>query len=174
MKANGKTKFDLSWTRVEGATRYLVYRKSSRVGWNKVLTLGGDVTTYTTSSMVPNTYTFMIKAARYDSSERTQTNGSNACEGITVFDAPQVKVAKASATSAKVSWEAVEGVTYYEVYRAVDNGVYEKVKTTTALNYTSKSLKKGKTYQFKVKAYRTYNYGKVYTDFSKVGSYTVK
>ena len=174
MKANGKTKFDLSWTRVEGATRYLVYRKSSSEGWKKILTLGGDVTTYTTSSMVPNTYTFMIKAARYDSSERTQTNGSNACEGITVFDAPQVKVAKASATSAKVSWEAVEGVTYYEVYRAVDNGVYEKVKTTTALNYTSKSLKKGKTYQFKVKAYRTYNYGKVYTDFSKVGSYTVK
>ena len=51
MKANGKTKFDLSWTRVEGATRYLVYRKSSSEGWKKILTLGGDVTSYTTSSM---------------------------------------------------------------------------------------------------------------------------
>ena len=175
MKANGKTKFDLSWTKVDGATRYLVYRKSATEGWKKILTLGGSVTTYTTSSMVPNTYTFMIKAARYDSKDRTQTNGSNTCEGTSVFTKPVITVTKASSTSAKIAWKAVEGVKYYEVYRATSkSGTYSKLKTTTELSFTNKSLKAGKTYYYKVRAYRTYNNAKVYTSYSKVVSYTVK
>ena len=172
MKANGKTKFDLSWTKVAGATRYLVYRKSETEGWKKILTLGGDVTTYTTSSMVPNTYTYMIKAARYDSKDRTQTNGSNTCTGTSVFSKPVITVTKASSTTAKISWKAVEGVKYYEVYRATSkSGTYSKIKTTTALSFTNKSLKAGKSYFYKVRAYRTYNNGKVYTSYSKVVEY---
>ena len=172
MKANGKTKFDLSWTKVAGATRYLVYRKSETEGWKKILTLGGDVTTYTTSSMVPNTYTYMIKAARYDSKERTQTNGSNTCTGTSVFSKPVITVTKASSTTAKISWKAVEGVKYYEVYRATSkSGTYSKIKTTENLSFTNKSLKAGKSYFYKVRAYRTYNNGKVYTSYSKVVEY---
>ena len=172
MKANGKTKFDLSWTKVAGATRYLVYRKSETEGWKKILTLGGDVTTYTTSSMVPNTYTYMIKAARYDSKERTQTNGSNTCTGTSVFSKPVITVTKASSTTAKISWKAVEGVKYYEVYRATSkSGTYSKIKTTENLSFTNKSLKAGKSYFYKVRAYRTYNNGKVYTSYSKVVQY---
>ena len=173
---NGLTKFDLSWTKVDGATRYLIYRKSSTAGWKKVLTLGGDVTTYTTSSLVPDSYSFMVKAARYDSKDRTQTNGSNEVEGISVFSQPSVKVAAASATSAKISWDAVEGCKYYEVYRATSkDGTYTKVRTLeNETSYTNKSLKSGKTYYYMVKAYRTYNNAKVYAPDSKVVAYKVK
>ena len=172
MKANGKTKFDLSWTRVEGATRYLVYRKSSSEGWKKILTLGGDVTTYTTSSMVPNTYTFMIKAARYDSSERTQTNGSNVVSGTTSFEKPIVNVKRRTANSVELSWDQVEGAVYYEVYRATQqNGTYHKIITTKATNYVNSSLSKGKTYYYKVRGYRSYHNQKVYSAFSEVKSY---
>ena len=172
MKANGKTKFDLSWTRVEGATRYLVYRKSSSEGWKKILTLGGDVTTYTTSSMVPNTYTFMIKAARYDSSERTQTNGSNVVSGTISFEKPIVNVKRRTSNSVELSWNQVEGVVYYEVYRATQqNGTYHKLITTKATNYVNSSLSKGKTYYYKVRGYRSYHNQKVYSAFSEVKSY---
>ena len=173
---NGLTKFDLSWTKVDGATRYLIYRKSTTAGWKRVLTLGGDVTTYTTSSLVPDTYSFMVKAARYDSKDRTQTNGSNEVEGISVFSQPVVKVAAASATSAKISWNAVEGCKYYEVYRATSkDGTYTKVRTLeNETTYTNKSLKSGKTYYYMVKAYRTYNDAKVYAPDSKVVAYKVK
>ena len=171
----GNTKFDLSWTKVDGATRYLVYRKSTTEGWKKVLTLGGDVTNYTTSSMVPNTYTFMIKAARYDSKDRTQTNGSNTCEGTTIFTKPVVTVKKASSTSATISWDVVEGCKYYELYRATSkDGTYSKLRTSTELSYTNNSLKAGKTYYYKVKAYRTYNNAKVYAPESDVVVYKVK
>ncbi|MEE0830648.1 MAG: hypothetical protein UIM26_04195, partial [Longicatena sp.] len=171
-KVNGKTKFDLSWTRVEGATRYLVYRKSSSEGWKKILTLGGDVTTYTTSSMLPNTYTFMIKAARYDSSERTQTNGSNVVSGTTSFEKPIVNVKRRTANSVELSWNQVEGVVYYEIYRATQqNGTYHKLVTTKATNYVNSSLSKGKTYYYKVRGYRSDHNQKVYSAFSEVKSY---
>ena len=172
---NGTTKFDLSWTKVDGATRYLVYRKSTTAGWKKVLTLGGDETTYTTSSMVPDTYSFMIKAARYDSKDRTQTNGSNAVEGTAEFAQPVISVAKASSTSATISWDAVEGCKYYEVYRATSaEGTFSKIKTTTALSFTNKSLKAGKSYYYMVAGYRTYNNEKVYSPDSEIVVYKAK
>ena len=172
MKANGKTKFELSWTKVEGATRYLVYRKSNTEGWKKVLTLGGDVTTYTTSSMVPNTYTYMIKAARYDSKERTQTNGSNEVSGTSTFEKPIVNVKRRTSNSVELSWNQVEGVVYYEIYRATQqNGTYHKLITTKATNYVNSSLSKGKTYYYKVRGYRSYHNQKVYSTFSEVKSY---
>lgn len=175
LKANGQTKFDLSWTKVKGATRYLVYRKSNSEGWKKILTLGGDVTTYTTSSMVPNTYTFMIKAARYDSKERVQTNGSNTQSGTSSYAKPVITLSKASTTSLKISWKAIEGIKYYELYRSTSSkGTYRKIKTLTTTSYTNKSLTKGKTYYYKVRGYRSYNDQKVYTSYSTVKSYTVK
>ena len=67
-------------------------------------------------------------------------------------------------------WEKMEGVTHYEVYRAT-TGKYTKLKTTSAVSYTAKSLTKGKKYYFKVRGYKTYKSGdnisyKVYTPYS--------
>lgn len=172
IKANGNTKFDLSWTAVKGATRYLIYRKSTTAAWKKVLTLGGDEFNYTTSSMVPDTYTFMVKAARYDSVDRVQTNGSNTVSGTSVFTKPVITVQQEGSNTAKVSWEAVEGVKYYEVYRATkQDGTYSKLKTTTATSYETSKLTSGKTYYFKVRGYRSVDGTKVYTEDSDVKSY---
>ena len=61
------------------------------------------------------------------------------------------------------------------------NGKYKKVKTITkgsTVKYTKTGLKQGKTYYFKVKAYRKVSNKKVYSSYSKVKSakikYTVK
>lgn len=47
-------------------------------------------------------------------------------------------------------------------------GKYKKIGDTKKLNLTKKSLKKGKTYYFKVRAYKTLNKKKTY------GAYSVK
>lgn len=171
VKKASSTKFKLNWTAVEGATRYLVYRKSTTAGWKKVLTLGGDDFTYTTASMVPDTYTFMIKAGRYDSVERTQTNGSNAASGKAYYDDIELSTSKASSTSIKLSWKAVEGIKSYEVYRSTSKtGTYKKIKTLTTTSYTDKSLTKGKTYFYKIRGYRSVNNPQTYTEYSTVKS----
>ena len=60
----------------------------------------------------------------------------------------------------------------YEVYRATSlTGKYTKVKTITnnsTLSYTNKSLSRGKTYYYKVRAYRIVNGTKKYSSYSTV------
>ena len=167
------SKFKLNWTAIDGATRYIVYRKRNDDSFKKVLTLGAKDLEYTTAEMPNGNYQFIIKAGRYDSKDRVMTDSSNTVEGSVEKVAPAVTL-KAGTKSVKVSWKKVEGVTHYQVYRATSKtGKYTKLTTTTATSYTSKSLKTGKEYFFKVRGYKQYKSGdtikyNVYTPYSSV------
>ena len=86
----------------------------------------------------------------------------------------------AGSQSATITWDKVEGVTHYQVYRATsENGKYTKLRNTKELSYNAKSLKKGKTYYFKVRGYKQYKSSDVdkyivYTPYSIVQSVIVK
>ncbi len=91
---------------------------------------------------------------------------------VTPATPASLTVGKASATSAKCTWKAVLGASGYEIYFATsEKGTYEKAGSTTKeLKFTKKSLKAGKKYFFKVRAYKTVSGKKVYGKFSKVKS----
>ena len=72
--------FCLTWNKIQGATRYIIYRKKAGGNYQKVLTLG-DVNTYTSSTMKKGTYYYSVRAARYDSIERVMTSPSNEVMG---------------------------------------------------------------------------------------------
>lgn len=74
---------------------------------------------------------------------------------VTKINAPAVRyVKKSGSTSVKLGWRAPYGASSYKVYRATSkNGTYKCVKTTSMLYCTDKSLTKGKTYYYKIKAY---------------------
>jgi hypothetical protein len=71
----------------------------------------------------------------------------------------------------------VTGATGYEIYMSTKKSSgYKKVKTVTSaktVKYTKSSLKKGKTYYFKVRTYRTVNGKKVYSAYSSIKSVKV-
>ena len=77
---------------------------------------------------------------------------------------------KAGAGKATISWKKISGALGYRVYMATSkNGKYTKVKDITkgsTVKYTKSSLKKGKTYYFKVRAYRTVDKKNVYSSYS--------
>ena len=172
-------KFKLSWNAIDGATRYIVYRKRNDDKMKKVLTLGSKDLEYTTAEMPHGDYQFILKAGRYDSKDRVMTGSSNTVKGSVEELAPTVKLT-AGSKSVKVAWSKMEGVTHYQVYRATSStGKYTKLITTTSTSYTSKSLSKGKKYFFKVRGYKTYKSGDdlkytVYTPYSTVKSATAK
>ena len=169
------TRFALSWTTIEGATRYIIYRKAEGGSYSKVLTLGGTATSYTTNSLTPNKYYFIVKAARYDSTDRVMTNGSNVVEGASVFDKPVVRVSKESDSTALISWDKVEGVNGYEVYRKTGSqSSYKKLKTLKECSYISKSLKMNKTYYYKVRGFKNVGDTKVYTVYSTAKTLRMK
>ena len=98
--------------------------------------------------------------------------------GITVKKAevkPAKPVVKATAKKGKatVKWAKVENADKYVVYRAVKkNGKYTKKITTAKTSYTDKSVKKGKTYYYKVKAYNADT--KTYSKYSAVKAVKIK
>lgn len=69
----------------------------------------------------------------------------------------------------KVSWKKTKGATGYQVqYKLKSAKTYKTLKNTTALKVTSKKLKKGKKYQFKIRTYKNVNGTKVYGKWSPV------
>ena len=76
-----------------------------------------------------------------------------------------VKATKKSSTSIKISWNKVSNASGYYIYRSTSkSGTYSKVATVSkgsTVSYTNKSLTKGKTYYYKVVAYRKTSNGNV-------------
>ena len=161
---NGEHKFDLSWNKIDGATRYIIYRKNGDDEWKKVLTLGKDATTYTSKTMAAGTYAYQVKAARYDSIDRVMSEGSNIVEGIVeaALLKPSDVTLETQGTTMTLTWNKVEGMRGYEIYRSKDGGVFRHIKTTTSTTLTNTSLKAGSTYTYKIRAYTTVNGEKVY------------
>lgn len=92
---------------------------------------------------------------------------------ITVKTAsPETKISKLTAGKGSVSltWKKAAGAEYYQIYRAASkNGTYSKIKTVkgNVLTYKNTGLKKGKSYYYKVRAYRVGTDGKkIYSKFS--------
>ena len=75
-----------------------------------------------------------------------------------------------------LNWTKIsKNTTAYEIYMSTSkNGAYNLVGTTTNKNYTKGSLTKGKTYYFKVRAYRTVDNTKIYSSYSSVKSIVCK
>ena len=169
------TRFTLSWTTIEGATRYIIYRKAEGGSYQKVLTLGGTDTSYTTSSLAPNKYYFIVKAARYDSKDRVMTNKSNEVSGTSVYAKPVLKVSKTSDTTALLTWDEIEGVSNYEVYRKSSSQTsYKKLKTIKSCSYVSKSLKNNETYYYKVRGFKKVGEVTFYTPYSSAKTLRMK
>ena len=147
--STGKVK--LTWNKVLGAEKYVVYRATSKSGtYKKMFTTTG--TSYTnTSAKAGTTYYYKVKAICAGN-----TDGNSAYSNIVTrccdFARPTVKITT-SKGDPKLSWAKVDGATKYIVYRATSKtGTYSELTTTTKVSYTDKKAKAGKTYYYKVKA----------------------
>ena len=88
-----------------------------------------------------------------------------------------VKAKNLKGKKAQVSWKKVDGASGYTVYRAAGKGSYKAVKTVKSgktVKFTNKSLKKGTTYKYKVKAHRTVKGKKIYGSYSSAASVKIK
>ena len=67
-----------------------------------------------------------------------------------------------------IEWSEVKGAAGYKVYRASSaDGKYKKVVTTKSTSGVNKSVKKGKKYFYKVKAYKKSKGKKIYGEYSE-------
>ena len=160
----------LTWKKVTGATGYRVYQYNSRTGKYKTLkTLTG--TSYTVKNLkAGTTYKFAVKAYTKADGETLWAASSKTLTTATKPATPTVKVTAGSG-KATLSWSKVTGATGYVIYMEDSFGDFEKVTSTTKTSYTKKSLKKGKTYKFRIKAYKKVDGKYIYSGYK---TYSVK
>ena len=143
----------ISWTAVDGAKQYDVYRAGTRNGSYKLLGTT-DKLSYTDNTASTG-YIYFYKVVAV-SKVRTSAN-SEASTVISAVSRCAQTVAKSSfnSTTGKpvISWTAVSGAKQYEVYRAgTRNGSYKLLGTTDKLSYTDNTASTGYTYFYKVVA----------------------
>lgn len=77
--------------------------------------------------------------------------------------------------TATLSWKKTTGATGYQVsYATSKKGRYQSAGSSTSLSFIQKNLKKGKTYYFKVRAYKTILNTRQYGAYSAIKSVKIK
>ena len=88
------------------------------------------------------------------------------------------KLKNSKGKKAVLTWKKDTSVTGYEIYCSTKKSSGYKLETTITKNkttsYTDKKLTKGRTYYYKVRAYKKVNGKKIYGSYSGVKSVTIK
>ena len=91
--------------------------------------------------------------------------------------APKINTAKNSAkNTAYLAWDSIYGVDGYEIYSSAQKSSGYKLyyRTTKGYSYNALTMKRGKTYYFKVRAYKVVDGKKYYSSFSKCKAIKIK
>ena len=154
----------LSWKKGEtGVSGYVIYRSDSKDGtYKKIKTINDRETTSWKNGKltIGKTYYYKIKAFAANNDKNYYGSASSAVKSVPSVLAPKIESVKITeVTKAKITWTKVSDAHGYAVYRSDSkDGTYKKIKTVNSgktLSYTATGLKNGKTYYFKVRAYRT-------------------
>lgn len=81
----------------------------------------------------------------------------------------KLRKTKVSSRSVRLKWRKTKGASGYQIYRATSRkGTFHKIATTRKNNLINKKLKPGKTYFYKVRAFRSIKKKKIVGRFSAV------
>jgi fibronectin type 3 domain-containing protein len=170
-KYKSSTAIALSWDKVARATGYQIYRLNTKTRkYEKIATVkGASTVTYKNSGLSGGKeYTYQVRAYKSYDGENYYGSFSDAAAGTT--GPAKVGSLKLTTKSGAVTlkWSKVSGATGYQIYRLnTKTKKYEKIKTVKgAVSYKNTKLKKGTTYKYKVRAYRTYRGVTYYGSFS--------
>ena len=167
----------VKWDKVDGADGYQVYRATSKTGTyilKKTIT-SGDSLSYTNTGLTTNKYYYYkVRAYRIVNDSKVYSSYSDIKSAKTALGIPTINSISPKYDRITVKWDKVDGADGYQVYRATSKtGTYTLKKTATSgytLSYTNTGLTTGKTYYYKVRAYKTVNGSKIYSSYSDIKS----
>ena len=150
--ANTNIGVKITWGKVKGADKYDVYRKVKGGSYKKIGT--STATSYVDKKASSGKkYYYYVKAVN----EAGASDASDSKTILFVAD-PTLKSASSTKKGVTLKWSKVTGAQGYKVYRKTGSGSYKgiaTVKGNSKVTYTDKSAKKGKTYTYKIKAYKS-------------------
>ena len=163
----------VTWSKVSGASGYRVYfKKSTSSTWSSKTTTGTSMKL----SNLADGKKYDIKVVAY------KTTGGYRCynggKSTSIYTLKKIAgvTAKKSGTKVKVSWTNISGETGYQISRSTKKSGTNIIATykTTSGKYKTVSATKGKTYYYKIRAYRVVNGKKIYSPWSIAVKYVRK
>ena len=143
----------VKWSRVTGATGYIVYRKGAGKGWGRIADIksGSTVSYIDKTAASGTTYTYTVRA--YNGS----TMGDwHSAKSVKRLSDPKLTSASKVSGGINVRWTRVTGATGYIVYRKSGSGSWGRIadiKSGSTVSYTDRTAKAGTTYTYTVRAY---------------------
>jgi fibronectin type 3 domain-containing protein len=104
-----------------------------------------------------------VKTYTKTDDETLWSSSSKTVSAYTKLKTPTVK-ATAGSNKAIISWSKTENADGYQVYMKTADG-YKKIKATSGTAYTKTGLQKGKTYSFRVRAYKKLDGKYIYSEY---------
>ncbi len=165
----------VSWAKISGADYYEIERSTDGKSWtslNKKVT----ATSYKDSKSLTagKTYKYRVRAVEDRLILKDIYSSWSTVSGKPVpAKVTGLKVSSRTHNSVKLTWTKVSGASGYEI-QLYNGSAWKSYKKTTSNSLTASSLTLGKTYQFRVRAYRTVSGKAVYGAVSstvKTGPY---
>ena len=149
----GKPK--LSWSAVNGAVKYWVYRSTDGKKFSYYDST--KKTSYTNNSTeIGTTYYYKVKAVAVVDG-KNYTSDFSVSKGILCKPAAPTVSINRSNGKPKLSWKAVNGATKYWIYRSTDGKKFKYFDSTTRTSYTNSGAASGTKYYYRVKAVAVVN-----------------
>ena len=163
----GMDDIKISWAKVTGADKYVVYYKNSQMkSYKKLITT--DKTSYDFPDLEDGIkYSFKVTSYRNDIRGRTRIKSV-----YTLKKMSKPAITK-SGTSINITWDQVSGADGYEISRSADRYETDIKYDFPASSVCSKtvSVRKNVTYYYKIRAYKQYGDKRVYGTWSTVRSF---
>ncbi|MCC8128859.1 MAG: hypothetical protein LIO51_02835 [Clostridiales bacterium] len=144
----------VSWSAVENATGYRVYRKTAGGSWTLLKTVTN--TSYTDSSLTTYNTNYYYTVRAYITVNGKSYSGGYDTTGLMLhyLAVPQLCDAESTDSGITVEWIKVSGATSYLVYRKTSDTKWTKIATldSSATSYTDTTGVSRTTYYYTVRA----------------------
>ena len=175
----------VTWNKVAGATEYRVFRSTDNKNFKKVATVKATKERVFNSRNLKTgkIYYYKVRAVKVQKSGLKSTEFLGNFSKIVklkpvLYKGSVVSATNTAAGTATIKWKGVNGANGYKIYRSTTNkaGSFKLIKTVKlgSKTYKDTKLKKGKTYYYKVRAYRNVDGKQVQGNLSAAKSVKIK